>query len=143
MRDPKAEDDDSTGLHKATLQEGVEHVGEGILYPEWDMRIDDIKPDWTQVFECQVSAGSLDFVTQTKLDFGIEIHKLRRVFESLRPEGLQRRHGLEDGDIIDIDRAIEARLDKRMGLLPSPRLYSIRTEHRDTAAFGGHVVFDK
>ncbi|MEC8379159.1 MAG: VWA domain-containing protein [Myxococcota bacterium] len=134
LRDPKAEDDDSTGLRKATLQEGVEHVGEGILYPEWDMRIDDIKPDWTQVFECQVSAGSLDFVTQTKLDFGIEIHKLRRVFESLRPEGLQRRHGLEDGDIIDIDRAIEARLDKRMGLMPSPRLYSaIRTEHRDTA----------
>ena len=98
------------------------------------MRIEDTKPDWTQVFECQVSAGSLDFVTQTKLEFGMEIHKLRRVFEALRPEGIQRLHGLEDGDSIDLDRAIEASMDRRMGILPDARLYSaIRTEERDTA----------
>ena len=64
----------------------------------------------------------------------MEIHKLRRVFEALRPEGIQRLHGLEDGDSIDLDRAIEASMDRRMGILPDARLYSaIRTEERDTA----------
>jgi nitric oxide reductase activation protein len=108
--------------------------GRSFVYPEWDATIEDHKPNWVRLTEYRLEAGSADFVERVRRDFGPEISELRRAFEALRPEGMRRVRGLEDGDEIDLDRAIRARLERRAGSSPDPRIYTRHVrEERDVA----------
>jgi len=112
----------------------VEVAGEVRLYPEWDMGIEDVKPNWVRVTEYQLQGGSTRFVERVKEEHGPLIRQIRRSFEALRPAQLQRVKGQADGDEIDVDRLIQARIARRAGGALDERVY-IRTEraHRDVA----------
>lgn len=104
------------------------------VYPEWDATIEDYKPAWTVVREQVLREGSRQFVDQVMARHKVAIEQLRRRFEAFRPEGLTRVRGLADGEDIDLDRAVAARVERRAGQMPDDRLYQSRhREERDVA----------
>jgi nitric oxide reductase NorD protein len=107
---------------------------DSVLYPEWDTTLEDYKPGWVRVKETVLEPGDSDFVQEVLERRGREIRTLRRRFQALRPEELRRVRGLVDGDALDLDRVIQARVERRAGSTPTDRIYA-RTlrDRRDVA----------
>jgi nitric oxide reductase activation protein len=49
-------------------------------------------------------------------------HRIRQIIDLLTPAGVQRQRGMEDGDEVDINAAIDAMIAIRMGEQPNPRI---------------------
>jgi nitric oxide reductase NorD protein len=104
------------------------------VYREWDTAIEDYKPRWVTVREQRLKEGSREFVDDVMRREKRHVDALRRRFEAMRPQGLVKHRGLVDGDELDIDRVVEARVARRLGQEPSDRLYIRRVrEQRDVA----------
>jgi nitric oxide reductase NorD protein len=104
------------------------------IYQEWDSTIGDYKPAWVRLKEHRLQPGSRSFVDAVREEHGAAIRALRRRFEALRPAASARVNRLTDGDDIDLDRAIEARVTRRAGGAPSQRLYQKHLiQRRDVA----------
>lgn len=131
-RDPEA--DRVAAERQSSLDEGDPSARESFLYPEWDADIEDHKPRWIRLTEHILPPGDPEFVERVRREHGPLVGQLRRAFEALRPEAVRRVRGVNDGDEIDIDRAIAARLERRSGGSPSDRIYSRRLrQERDVA----------
>ena len=89
---------------------------DGIKYPEWDANRKSYRPDWCTVreIEPQIKASA----TQA-IDGSIGV---RRPLARLGM-GLHRRHRQSQGDDIDIDAAIEERVEVRAGSVPDEAVY--------------------
>ena len=70
--------------------------------------------------------GDTDFVDGVMAEHGAMISSLRRCFEALRPDGLRPLKGLTDGEELDIDAVIAARMARRAGVAPPAGLYRAR-----------------
>jgi len=104
------------------------------IYKEWDGSIEDYKPSWVRLKEHKLKAGDRAFVDRVREEHGLAIRQLRRRFEALRPSAYARARGLPDGDDLDLDRVIAARVARRAGGSPSTRLYTKHLrERRDVA----------
>lgn len=104
------------------------------LYWEWDAAISDYKPDWVRVREHRLQPGDRAFTDRVLEEQGGAIRALRRRFEALRPQGMRRVKGQLDGDELDVDRLIEARVALRAGGSPPDRLYNRHLrDQRDVA----------
>ncbi len=118
----------------AAVDPDVASVGRTFVYREWDATIEDYKPRWVAVREQVLKEGSRAFVDQVMSRRKPQIDQLRRRFEAFRPQGMVRVRNLPDGDELDIDRLIEATVDRRMGVEPTDRLYTQRhRQERDVA----------
>ncbi|MBK9645679.1 MAG: hypothetical protein IPO67_11100 [Deltaproteobacteria bacterium] len=118
----------------AALDPDNDPAAPSFLYPEWDQGIGDVKPQWTRVREHVLTPGSREFVTSVLEEHGPTLRGLRKRFQALRPEALRRVKGLVDGDILELDRAIDARITARSGGSPSERLYTRQLrDQRDVA----------
>lgn len=95
-------------------QDGATAVG--VRYPEWDVARKSYRPAWCTVREVepQISASA----TQA-IDDAIGV---RRPLSRLGM-GLHRRHRQAQGDDIDIDAAVEARVEVRAGSVPDEAVY--------------------
>ncbi len=97
-----------------------DHAGQtaadGVRYPEWDVARKSYRPAWCTVREVapQVKASA----TQA-IDDAIGV---RRPLSRLGM-GLHRRHRQAQGDDIDIDAAVEARVEVRAGSVPDEAVY--------------------
>ncbi|MEC7988215.1 MAG: VWA domain-containing protein [Myxococcota bacterium] len=85
------------------------------VYPEWDETIQEEKPKWTSVQELRVFDRKNDFVDGVRLQYRAEIQHLRKSFFALRPENWSPLRGREDGESIDFDRLIAAKIARRNG----------------------------
>lgn len=104
------------------------------LQPEWDEKLGDYKPAWVKVKEHRLEPGSGEFVQAVLDEYGAQIRLLRRRFSALRPEQMRRVRGVTDGEELDFDRVIEARVERRAGVTPSDRIYSRQVrKQRDVA----------
>ncbi len=104
------------------------------LYPEWDLTLEDYKPRWVRLTEYRLLPGSTTFVEDVRRRHGALIRQVRRSFEALRPEAVRRVRGVVDGDEIDLDRAIEAHVERRAGGSPTDRTYvRHQRDERDVA----------
>jgi hypothetical protein len=106
----------------STSSEDGEHVKDrdvqtdGVTYPEWDVSRKSYRPAWCTVREVEPKVKPS--ATQA-IDDAIG---LRRPLSRLGM-GLHRRHRQSQGDDIDIDAAVEARVEVRAGSVPDEAVY--------------------
>ncbi|HKL77241.1 MAG TPA: VWA domain-containing protein [Gammaproteobacteria bacterium] len=115
-------------------QEGQEQVSRPYHYREWDYTIQLHRPDWVTILERKPGVGdpaALDAIMEANK--GLASH-IRYLIDGLQPEGLVRKRRQEDGHDIDLDAAIEAQVDLRMGVSPDTRVNMMLERHtRDLA----------
>ncbi|WP_066915028.1 nitric oxide reductase activation protein NorD [Mycobacterium interjectum] len=96
--------------------EGAAAAADGVRYPEWDAGRQGYRPAWCTVREVEPTIKAQ--ATQ-EIDAAIGV---RRPLSRLGM-GLHRRHRQSQGDDIDIDAAVEARVEVRAGSVPDEAVY--------------------
>ncbi len=112
------DDDGSTW----NAREGKAPVSDPYPYPEWDHRAQLYRPDWATVYEHRPRRGD-----PARVDGVLEAHKpvvarIRQIIDRLRPQGVTRMRGLEDGDELDLNAAVDAVVALRSGRVPDMRI---------------------
>ena len=103
-------------------------------YDEWDYQIRDYRPRWCQLEELVLAGDAGEFFQQTLERYADLLPEVRRQFQRIRPERLQKIRRLEDGEDFDLNAVVEARIEQRARRTPSSRLYvARRREERDVA----------
>jgi len=104
-------------------------------YDEWDGGIRDYRQGWCRVRERLLPTSKTHVGSELRMKLGPSTRLLRRYFESLRPSDFRRRYGQMDGDDIDLNAAIQRRIELQAGAEPSDALYLHRQKrHRSVAA---------
>jgi len=101
---------------------GKEPVSEPFHYHEWDYQIQLHRPDWVTVYERRQPKGDPEDIKLILDEYKPVAHRIKQIIDLLTPEGVQRVRGLEDGDEIDINAAVDAMISIRMGEQPNPRI---------------------
>lgn len=101
---------------------GKEPVSDPFHYQEWDYQIQLHRPDWATVYERRQPKGNPEDIDEILTAYKPIAHRIRQIIDLLTPEGVQRMRGLEDGDELDINAAVDAMIAIRMGEQPSPRI---------------------
>jgi len=102
--------------------EGREPVSEPHHYNEWDYQIQLERPSWATVLERHPPVGDLQLIETIITEHKPVISRLKFLIESMTPQGLQRVRRVEDGDELDINAAVSAMIDMRMGQQPDTRI---------------------
>ena len=101
---------------------GKEPISEPFHYQEWDYQIQLHRPDWVTVYERRQKRGDPDDIRAIVDAYRPVAHRIKQIIDLLTPSGVQRQRGLEDGDEIDINAAVDAMISLRMGEQPNPRI---------------------
>jgi len=92
------------------------------------------------------------FADQILADYRGQLSLLRKMFERLRPDRFKKLKRREAGEEIDLDAAIEAVIDRRVGRTPSDKLYIQRDRRErdvavallvDVSGSTGQVLLDR
>jgi hypothetical protein len=114
--------------------EGRPPISEPFHYPEWDYQIQLDRPSWATVLERHPPVGDIAVIDAILAEHKPVVSRLKFLIESMIPQGLQRIRRQEDGDDIDIDAAVRAMTDLRMGVQPDPRIMvRLKRAQRDLA----------
>jgi nitric oxide reductase NorD protein len=90
---------------------------------------------WTTVHEQRLRGTDLGYLHQLRQRHGELAAAIRRRIGPLRPQRHERLHRMPDGEHIDLDAAIEARIERRAGQALESRVYtSTRAARRDVGA---------
>lgn len=101
---------------------GKEPISDPFHYQEWDYQIQLHRPDWATVYERRQPKGDPEDINNIMLEYRPVAHRIKQIIDLLTPEGVQRQRGLEDGDEVDINAAVDAMISIRMGEQPNPRI---------------------
>ncbi len=116
-------EDDLTDTAKSFNEAwGKEPVSDPYHYQEWDYQIQLHRPDWVTVYERRTPKGDPQDIDNILTEHKPIAHRIRQIIDLLTPAGVQRQRGLEDGDEIDINAAVDAMVSLRMGEQPNPRI---------------------
>ena len=107
------------------------------VYDEWDFRANDYKPRWCIVKEKMLEEGDVNFYQETLKTYTSLSNHIRRQFELIMPESMRKIYRLTDGEDIDLNAALEAWADLKMGVPPDEKIYWHRNRNRREVA----VVF--
>ena len=102
--------------------EGREPVTEPVVYNEWDYQIQLERPSWVSVQEYPPPQGDLSDIEAIINANKPLISRLRALIASMVPQGVQRVRRIEDGDEIDLNAAVQAMIDMRLGQQPDHRI---------------------
>ncbi len=102
--------------------EGRPPISEPYHYPEWDYQIQLDRPNWVTLLEYHPQLGELEVIEGIILEHKPVISRLKFLIESMVPQGMQRIRHMEDGDEIDINAAVRAMIDIRIGQQHDPRI---------------------
>jgi hypothetical protein len=116
------EDDLTDTAHSFNEAWGKEPISDPFHYQEWDYQIQLHRPDWATVYERRATKGDPEDIDNILLKHKPIAHRIRQIIDLLSPAGVQRQRGLEDGDEVDLNAAIDAMIAIRMGEQPSPRI---------------------
>ena len=104
------------------------------LYDEWDYRMSDYRPRWCLLREKDMAEGDPTYFNTTLDSYAALAAQIRRQFELMVPQGLQKIKKQQDGDEFELDAIIEAVVDRRSGTTPSEKIYLRRNKvQRDVA----------
>ncbi len=114
--------------------EGKDPVRGPFHHDEWDWQVQLHRPAWVSVWEHRPKKGDPAIVDGVLTRHRGISHRIRQIVDRLRPQGLVRERKLEDGDVLDINAAVDAMVMLRMGLNPDPRItMRYRLNRRDLA----------
>ncbi len=116
------EDDLSNGQKSFNDMWGKEPISAPFHYQEWDYQIQLHRPDWATVYERRQPKGDPEEINTIMIEYRPIAHRIKQIIDLLTPEGVQRQRGLEDGDEVDINAAVDAMISIRMGEQPNPRI---------------------
>ncbi|MGV8990417.1 MAG: nitric oxide reductase activation protein NorD [Thiobacillus sp.] len=102
--------------------EGRPPISDPYHYHEWDYQIQLERPSWATVLERRPPLGELEVIEKIVTEHKPVISRLKYLIESMIPQAMQRIRRQEDGDELDINAAIRAMIDIRMGLQPDTRI---------------------
>jgi nitric oxide reductase NorD protein len=102
--------------------EGTEQPALIFGYPEWDYQMQLHRPSWCSVLERRAPAGDEGVVEQIMVKHAPLVRRIRRIIEVMQPQGVQRMRKQEEGDEIDINAAVSAWTDLRLGRQPDTRV---------------------
>ena len=102
--------------------EGREPIADPVQYNEWDYQIQLDRPSWVTVLERRPPMGDLADIEKIVQENKPVISRLKFLIESMIPQGMQRIRRVEDGDELDINAAVRAMIDIRMGQQPDTRI---------------------
>src|SRR5437899_28479 len=109
------------------------------LYDEWDGRIQDYRTRWCRVVEQVAPEGTEDFIGLVRSRYGGVLSLIRRYFEGIRPPALRRMRRQADGEEVDIEAAVEARVERKAHVSSSECVY-IRRDRRDRDVAAAFLV---
>ncbi len=116
VRRPSASSDVDAGPLSATQPHRF-------VYDEWDMFTQRYRSRWCKLYEKAMAAGDLAFYRDTLLGHAGLLQQIRREFEQVMPEIYHKEKRLPDGSDHDLDLAIEAMTDLRIGLSPPEKIF--------------------
>ena len=116
-------EDDGVTLNE---REGKAPVASPVHYKEWDYQTQLERPNWVTVLEKRPPMGEVDVIEASVERNKPIIQRLKHLIEAVQPQGVVRQRRMEEGDTIDINAAVDAMVDIRMGSQPDPRI-NIRT----------------
>jgi nitric oxide reductase activation protein len=93
------------------------------VYDEWDFSSNRYRARWCKLREQVMAAGDLLFYRDTLTSYAGLVQQIRREFEIVAPELYRKEKRLPDGADHDLDAAIEAMTDLRIGVSPSEKLF--------------------
>ena len=122
--DPMRPYEDDLSEDQVTFNDmwGKEPISDPFHYHEWDYQIQLHRPDWVTLYERRQPRGNPEDIDNILLEHKPIAHRIRQIIDLLAPAGVQRERGLEDGDEVDINAAVDAMIAIRMGEQPSPRI---------------------
>ncbi|MHB8389377.1 MAG: VWA domain-containing protein [Acidobacteriaceae bacterium] len=112
-------DEETTSLNQ---QEGREPPPDPYHYPEWDYQMQLDRPDWCTVLEKRPKPGDVEVIDDIVVKHKPIVGRLKYLIEAMQPQGVQRLRKQEDGDEIDLNAAVRASIDMRMGEQPDSRI---------------------
>lgn len=126
--------DDTPGVRaKVTRSAEPDEVAGIIHYPEWDWRSAAYRDPGTTVLLSPVSSGPQKWVDDTLASRRGMLDEIRRRFELLRPQRVQKRQQL-DGEDIDLEACIGNHIERRAGLSPNLRVFQTQRHSRRNMA---------
>jgi hypothetical protein len=96
------------------------------IYDEWDFEIEDYRPHWCELREIALEGDEGGFFSRTVMTHADLIGGIKREFQRLRPRMHHQVKGLEDGEEIDLNATVRARVDRLLGNSPTTKVYSAR-----------------
>lgn len=124
-------DDDGTTFND---RPGREPLAPPVPYDEFDHTLQMMRPAWATVLERRAKPGDPAAADAILNRHRRVMDRLRHRLEAMRPQGLIRIRKREDGDELDLDAAVTAAIDTRLGRQPDPRVMMLRQRStRDTA----------
>src|SRR5437870_3854725 len=109
------------------------------LYDEWDGRIQDYRTRWCRVVEQTAPEGTEEFIGLVRSRYGGVLSLIRRYFEGIRPPALRRMRRQADGEEVDIEAVVEARVEQKAHVSSSGCVY-IRRDRRDRDVAAAFLV---
>ena len=98
------------------------------VYDEWDYEIDDYRPHWCELREVRLAEDNGAFFSGALARYAELTPEIKREFQRLRPRMFHAVSGLEDGEDIDLNAMVNARVDRQLGNTPSSKLYIARQQ---------------
>jgi nitric oxide reductase NorD protein len=93
------------------------------VYDEWSVFENKFRSSWCKVYERVMLPGELSFYKDTLLNRHGLLKQIRGEFEQVMPELYRKEKRLPDGAEHDLDAAIEALTDLRVGITPSEKVF--------------------
>ena len=93
------------------------------VYDEWNVFENRFRNNWCKVYEKIMLPGDLKFYQETLLNRRALLKQIRGEFEQVMPELYRKEKRLPDGVEHDLDAAIEALTDLRIGITPSEKIF--------------------
>jgi len=101
-------------------------------HPEWDYETRAYRPDWATVYESVQAPGSATLIDRLLDKHAVLAKQLKRMVDLLKPQQHKRVRHQEEGTDLDLDVAIRAMIDHRLGATPDPRFHmSLKPDGRD------------
>lgn len=99
-------------------------------YDEWDYLQQDYRAKWCCLREISVNPAESDLFEKIYSEYSDLIRDVKRQFQRIRPEELEKQKRLEWGSEIDFNAMIQNVVDRKTGDTPSDRIFSRREKKR-------------